>query len=91
MKIDWKKIRAKIKKFVRWFLRRYKKELKTYINEWVDQQLSELNQVISDELRKKIKNEMIADALVNQIDIYTSTGADMIKDTIAEQLSKLEQ
>lgn len=88
--VNWTLIKAKLKKLVRWILKRYRKELDSYVNEWVDQKLLEVNRVISVEVRKRIKSEIVAQAIEDGLDIYTSSGAETVKTLIAEQLDKIE-
>lgn len=92
--VDWKaigkKLKIKFKVFIRWLLRRYKKEILRYVNEWVDQKLLEVNRVISEEARKRIKNEIVTKAIEDNVDIYTSAGAETVKQMISETLNKLE-
>jgi len=88
---DWKKkLKIAFKKFVRWILRKYKKEIKRYVNEWIDIKLIEMQKVVSEEVRKRVRNEVVAKAIEENIDIYSSAGANTVKQIISESLDKLE-
>lgn len=87
--VEWNKIKAWLKKFVRKVLQTYKSEIKKYVAEQVDAQLINLQRAVSEEVRKKIKNEVIVTALENQIDIYTASGAETVKSLIDEYIDKL--
>jgi len=89
--MDWKAIWLRIKNIVRCFVSRYNAELKKYSNDFIDAKLLELQTAVSDEVRRKIKNEVLAYAIEQQIDIYTSAGADILKEIINEYIDKLSQ
>ena len=89
--VNWKLLKMKIRKFVRYVLKHYEKEIKRYVNEQIDQKLLEVQKVVSEEVRKRIKNDIIAQAIEQGVDIYSSAGAETVKNIISEQISKLTQ
>ena len=89
--VNWKLLKMKIRKFVRYVLKHYEKEIKRYVNEQIDQKLLEVQKVVSEEVRKRIKNDIIAQAIEQGVDIYSSAGAETVKTMISEQLDKLSQ
>lgn len=86
----FEKFKNALKAFFKKLLNTYKAEIKKYVAEQVDAQLVNLQSAVSDEVRKHIKNDVIASAIELKVDIYTTAGAETIKAMIAEYIDKLE-
>lgn len=87
--VDWKAFGDWLKSIFKKFVNTYKAEIKKYVAEQVDNQLVNLQKAVSEEVRKKIKNEIIASAIEQQVDIYSTSGAETIKTMINEYIDKL--
>ena len=92
MTLTWKqKVKVWFKKFIRTLLRRYKREIKKAISDYLDARVQDLSTSISTEVGKKIKNDVLTRLINEQVDIYTSSGNEALKSMIDEYIDKLAQ
>jgi len=75
--------------WLRKFFSTYKAHLKRYIAEQVDAQADCLLKAVSEEIRKQIKDEVIAATLEAQADIYTEKGVEIVNALVEKYIDRL--
>jgi len=85
-----KRVARAIRKFLKYVLRTYKKEIMTFVSNEIDKRIAEVQFHVNAEVKKKIHNELVAYILTNQVDIHTSAGAETVKTMLSDFIDKLE-
>ena len=84
------KLKAHLIRFIRWLLRTYKREIKRFVNEKIDEALKEVQKHANATVSRKIKNKVVKAIIIEKIDIYTTSGAEVVKGMVDDLVSKLE-
>lgn len=88
-KTRWQKFVAICRKVWRIVWRKYKKEIKGFVSNLVDNAFVELGKHVDSVVQKNIKNKIVKKAILNKVDIYTNDGAAWVQNEINLYMEKL--
>lgn len=87
----WNKFITWCRKGWRIIWRKYNKEIKSFVGIHIDNAFIELEKHVDRSVLRSIKKDVIKKAIANKVDIYTSSGAQWIKNEINSYMEKLGQ